>query len=194
MENKEKNKNNWYMVSIIALVISIIGLTVGYAAMQQTLKITGSGSINPGTWNVNFSNVTETATGAATCPKISATNTASLTLSGIVLTKPGDACTYVATVKNSGTISAKLNAAGTASTPTFTGTGTNASADATIVKDNTTFTVTPSSEIDAAGDTLVTNGTGTVTMKITYNSSATTLPSASVTISNWSYTLPFVQA
>ena len=191
---REKNKNNWYIVSIIALVISIIGLTVGYAAMQQTLKITSSSSVNPGSWNVSFTTVNATTTGSATCPAATGTNSTSVKISGIVLTKPGDACTYTATVKNSGTLSAKLSAAGTASTPTFTGTGTNASTDATTVKNNTTFTITPSSEIDTAGDTLATNGTGTVTMKITYNSAATTLPSASVTISNWTYTLPFVQA
>ena len=191
--NSRRNQKQYFAVGSI-LLLAIIALTIGYASMSQTLKITSSGSVSPGTWKVGFTTITQTASGSATCPSASGANSATLTISGIVLTKPGDSCTYVATVKNSGTLSAKLNAAGTASTPTFTGTGTNASADATIVKDNTTFTVTPSSEIDAAGDTLVTNGTGTVTMKITYNSSATTLPSASVTISNWSYTLPFVQA
>ena len=191
--NSRRNQKQYFAVGSI-LLLAIIALTIGYASMSQTLKITSSGSVSPGTWKVGFTTIEQTASGSATCPSASGANSATLTISGIVLTKPGDACTYVATVKNSGTLSAKLNAAGTASTPTFTGTGTNASADATIVKDNTTFTVTPSSEIDAAGDTLVTNGTGTVTMKITYNSSATTLPSASVTISNWSYTLPFVQA
>ena len=191
--NSRRNQKQYFAVGSI-LLLAIIALTIGYASMSQTLKITSSGSVNPGTWKVGFTTIEQTASGSATCPSASGTNSATVTISGIVLTKPGDSCTYVATVKNSGTISAKLSSAGTATTPTITGTGTNATTDATTVKNNTTFTITPSSTIDTTNDTLTTNATGTVTMKVTYNSGATTLPSASVTISNWSYTLPFVQA
>ena len=51
------NGNTYRMVSIIALVLGVVGVTLGYAAFSNTLTITSTAEVHPdeNNFNVDFS-------------------------------------------------------------------------------------------------------------------------------------------
>ena len=86
------------VIAIVALLIAVVGLTVGYAAYSSTLTINGTANVDPASWKVNFDYKTGTKlTGKANGH--AAENTAP-TLA--------DSVTYNFLIKNSGTLNAKL--------------------------------------------------------------------------------------
>lgn len=101
----------------ISLVVVVLFLTVAYAALSKTLNIKfGNVVQQAATWNVGFETgvkagvaTGDTVSGVAAVSCGNATATAT-TVSGIsmVLAKPGDKCTYTFTVKNAGSINAKI--------------------------------------------------------------------------------------
>lgn len=134
--------------------------SVAYAALAQTLTISGTGTLN-GTWDVEIISITRTDTGGGaneiSVPSFSAT-TASF---DVGFTVPGDYATYDVVIKNLGSIPAKVN-----SLPDLT---TVNAAQPVDVK----FTVTSG---PALNDVLNQNDTSTVTVKAEWLSSATSTP------------------
>lgn len=49
-------------VIIVILLIAILSISVGYAALSQQLTISGTASTGSASWNVNFSSITKNAT------------------------------------------------------------------------------------------------------------------------------------
>lgn len=99
---------------IIAMIIAVITMAIGYAAFQTQLKINGTGSITS-TWNISITNLTSAATGAAynvSTPSYTAT-TASF---NVGLKKPGDKMTFTVTIKNGGTVDAIIDTIDTKAT------------------------------------------------------------------------------
>ena len=101
------------VIAIVALLIAVVGLTVGYAAYSSTLNINGTANVDPASWKVNFGyktgdSLTGTTTGHAT--ETTAPTLADTTISGfdVTLKAPGDSVTYNFLIKNSGTLNAKL--------------------------------------------------------------------------------------
>lgn len=102
------------VIAVVALLIAVVGLTIGYAAYASTLTINGSANVDPASWDVHFAyktgdSLTATTTGNAvenTAPTLAAT-----TISGfnVTLKAPGDSVAYDFSVKNGGTLDAKLN-------------------------------------------------------------------------------------
>lgn len=102
------------VIAVVALLIAVVGLTIGYAAYASTLTINGSANVDPASWDVHFAyktgdSLTATKTGSAvenTTPTLAAT-----TISGfdVTLKAPGDSVTYDFSVKNGGTLDAKLD-------------------------------------------------------------------------------------
>lgn len=103
------------IIAIVALLIAVVGLTVGYAAYSSTLTINGTATVDPASWKVNFdykngtTSLTGTTTGHAT--ETTAPTLADTTISGfdVTLKAPGDSVTYNFLIKNSGTLNAKLS-------------------------------------------------------------------------------------
>lgn len=102
----KKRKKNYLL---IVLVIMLIAIAVGYAAFTQSLTITGTAKA-VGEWKVHFTSATindQTTDDQKTC-------TASLNADGtaatvsVQLSYPGDGHTITTTIKNEGTIPAKL--------------------------------------------------------------------------------------
>ena len=101
------------VIAVVALLIAVVGLTIGYAAYASTLTINGSANVDPASWDVHFAyktgdSLTATKTGSAvenTAPTLATT-----TISGfdVTLKAPGDSVTYDFSVKNAGTLDAKL--------------------------------------------------------------------------------------
>ena len=101
------------VIAIVALLIAVVGLTVGYAAYSSTLNINGTANVDPASWKVNFGyktgdSLTGTINGHAT--ENTAPTLADTTISGfdVTLKAPGDSVTYNFLIKNSGTLNARL--------------------------------------------------------------------------------------
>lgn len=103
----KKQKKNYV---VIALVVLLLALAVGYAAFSQTLTISGTVA-GKATWDVKFTSVTlkdaegkaDTNHGTVTLAEDGKSATAEIKLS-----YPGDAVMLEAVVTNAGTVDAKL--------------------------------------------------------------------------------------
>ena len=190
------NKKVLYGLVALALVLSVVGISIGFAAMSTDLTINGSAEVVPASWDIKFKDLSSpTITGDAevtTAPTI--TSDTHIGNYAVKLTKPGDSVTYTFKVANDGTIDAKLTDFIKA-TPTFTGTGATASADATIVQNNFEYTVTYSDDtaITKNTDELDAESYKTVKLVVGYKADATELPTNTVTISGLDVTFTYGQ-
>lgn len=177
-----KKKNN--MVGFIALIVAIVGLSIGFAAFSTTLTVDfGNTKVTPSSsdWDVTYvCTPTATASGTATCGKgsVSGTTWASLTAT---LKRPGDKCVWKCTIENSGKYIAYLKSiSGGAKTCTPAAT----SAIATEACSDITFTKSPGS----AGSSIAVGGSQAVTLTLNYPSgSQPTDETLNITISNITY-------
>lgn len=177
--DKRKKKK---VLSVLVLLLLVLGITIGYAVLSQTLTINGTSKISVTTWNVHFENV-QVTTGsvtATTAPTATGTETTSLTYE-VTLAKPGDFYEFTVDVKNGGGIDAKL-----ASAPTITGPST-----AQEVYTNYSFTNSDGSAV-TAGTTLAAGASKKYKVRVEYdpNIEANQLPTAAQTITltasmNW---------
>ena len=114
----EKNRGS-KIIAIVALVVAVFGLTLGFAAFSNTLVISSSATVTPSsdTFKVNFSSSdtaleTNNITGVATVgtptvgeAKISGTTISDLTAG---FTEPGQTVTYTFYARNTGDYNAKV--------------------------------------------------------------------------------------
>ena len=182
MEKERKIK----VLSVAALLVAVLGLTVAFAALSQTLTINGSATVNTASWDIHFKNLSSpTLTGAAEVTTAPAIDTKGTTIGdyALKLTKPGDSVTYTFDVENKGTINAKISELVKAAKPTCTGTGAAATADAKIICDGLTYTLTytDGGAAVAKEDTLNANQTKNLTLKLAFESDS--LPADDVSIS-----------
>ena len=112
-----KDKKTMIIV-IIALIVSIIGLGIAFAAFSQTLTITGSAEVEATNWEVVF----EGTDGSATLGAPTLTGSASVTTAptiknnqteisnyAVSLKTPGDSVTYNFKIHNKGSFAANLS-------------------------------------------------------------------------------------
>lgn len=191
----KENKKTLYSFVALSLVLSVIGISVGFAAMSTELNLNGSASVVPASWKIKFNNLsTPTITGSATV--VTAPTITSDTHIGnyeVQLTKPGDQVVYTFDVQNTGSIDAELSTY-TFATPTITGSGTAAAADETIVSNNLVYTLTYA-DGTAINTNDVLNHGDTVSLKLTvgYSATADALPAATVTITGMDVTFVYSQ-
>lgn len=125
MEKQRKIK----ILSLIVLIIAILGLTIAFAALSQTLKINGNASVDTATWDVHFESIRGDTkrlsmyyTSAASnlenvemnyedsgIPTKISDDGASITDVLCIINMPGDECTYNFKIVNNGTINAKIS-------------------------------------------------------------------------------------
>ena len=137
-----KRRNNYI---VIILIIGLLALGIGYAALGGALNITGTAKT--GTFEVKFTN---TDTGSIS------SDGQTLSVGDIILGYPGDSKTITATVKNSGSLDAAVNS--------FSIAKTGATAD----QDAVTIAITPSSSF-----ALNAGATQSVVITATWNSGST---------------------
>lgn len=171
MEKERKVK----VLSLAALIVAVLGLTVAFAALSQTLTINGTAKIEKATWDIHFNNLSEAQkTGGAevvTAPTIQENSTVIKTFD-LKLTKPGDSVKYTFDVVNAGSIDATLSSVVPATLkPTCTGSGASADTDATTVCDGLTYklTYTDSGEAVKATDELPKNSTKNLTLELSFD-------------------------
>ena len=97
---------------IVTLLIAVIGLSVAFAALSQTLTINGSAYLNATKWGIKFENLSSpikvgdaSVTGEA---KINESTYVEITDMNVNLKTPGDSVTYNVDLVNEGTINAKI--------------------------------------------------------------------------------------
>ncbi len=185
------------VLAVLAIVISITALTIGFAAFSSTLTIEGTATVEASSWDVHFENLAQVAlTGDAeeiTAPTIN-TNDAVISDYDVVLKTPGDSVTYTFDVVNDGSYDAILSTF-TMPTPTCTGTGDNATTDADNVCANVTYTLESAGGALAQGSTLAAGETLALTLTLTYESfdDVTLLPSEDVELSDLGIELIYSQ-
>ena len=186
---------NSKMMAVIALVIAVVGLSIGFAALQTQLTVNGTAEVTGGTkWDVKFVTSSlskvEAGTATGTNPTVAATSVSGFKAT---LKKPGDKVTYYFQVTNAGSFDAKLDSI-TIGTPTC-------STAAFCSNLKYTFAYTTASggvagTVPAVNDTLAANETKWLVLSVEYLASAdaSTLPSTTVTVSGLSATMNYVQA
>ena len=106
---KSSTKN----VLLITLLVGIISMTIAYAALSTSLKISTTTKINDTNWDIHFENLTlvENAsgnTGTVVKPAKIQDNTTQIKELVVDLKKPGDFVSYTFDIVNNGDIAAKL--------------------------------------------------------------------------------------
>lgn len=168
-------KHGQKKVLIGLLIAAVLMMSVGYAALASQLEIDGVSKI-AGKFRVEFTNITEgVATGLAknTTAAKAADTTATFDIEFVV---PGDSMTYEITVKNTGTLTAKLDEI----------VGLPSETDTDPIK----YTVTGVQ----VGDILDPNEEVVVTVKAEYDSNVQSQPSDDQLSKDLSVTLNYVQS
>lgn len=180
-----RKKTNRGKLVIASVLLLLLGISIGYAALSTQLTVNGTTKISSNTWNVYFNNITVTSGSktATTIPTVSGTSTTTLTYA-VDLAKPGDYYEFTVDVVNNGSINAKLAAA-----PTLTGVST-----AQDVYTNYVVTYSDGTAIKA-NDTLNAGQTKKLKVRVEYdkNITASQLPTTAQTLS-LTCTMSYVQA
>ena len=191
-----KNTNKLYIMLAIVLV-AVVVLGVAYAAMSKVLTIT-SGKVTQSalSWNVAFD--TASATVNATAGGTSATgrtcgaatvSASTLTFSDTTLSKPGDTCTWSFTIKNTGSIAAKVS--GFAYTKPVSSCTTSGS---TMTCGKLTYKITTNGSTELAqNSTIAAGGTQAIKVVASYTDNSNLLGSA-VTYSGAQVKITYTQA
>ena len=188
-----KNSNS-KVIAVIALVLAVVGLSIGFAALQTQLTINGTAEVTGGSkWDVKFVtgslNKVETGSATGTDPTVAAT---SITGLKATLLKPGDKVTYYFQVTNAGSFDAKIDSI-TIGTPTCSTAAFCSNLKYTFAY--TTASGGAAGTAPAAGDTLAVNETKWLVLSVEYlaSSDASTLPKDTVTVDGLTATINYVQ-
>ena len=98
------------MLSLSAVIIAVLGLTVAFAALSTTLNIKGSAYLDAAKWGIKFQNLSEPSiVGEASDAKTAKIEKdVSINDIKVTLSKPGDSVTYTVDLVNDGDINAKI--------------------------------------------------------------------------------------
>ena len=94
---------------LVFLLLILLGISIGYALVSTTLKITGLANIKNNTWDIHFENVrVKSGSAEATTPaNIADPTTVSFT---VTLNNPGDYYEFTVEVVNNGTLNGEITA------------------------------------------------------------------------------------
>ena len=193
-------------VTLIAiLIISIVTLTVAYAALSETLSIQGSAKVNASNWDIKISNSTtytnqKTGTATYTTPVVNGT-----TISySAGLTKPSDSVTLYFDVLNNGDVTGEITSI-ISSTPTCTS-ATGNTADADLVCNNLEISLVYSDGASVqVGDVINTEGyrclngitssstKAVIKLFVKLKDSMTSVPTSEVNITNLKHDIIYSQ-
>ncbi len=197
MSEKKEKKN----ILIGALLVAIIAMAVGYAALAQQLTINGTAQVTS-TWDVKFTSISEGTPSNSTGVAPTASNKTPAVISGnttatfdVEFQTPGDTMEYDIIVTNNGSLDAKLaNVVATASSA-------DGSGDLQLTEANgINYEITIDGRPYASAQNTVLAGkpsdgpakTSTIHVKVWWDAAATTVPEN--TIKKLTVTLEYVQA
>ena len=98
------------MLSLSAVIVAVLGLTVAFSALSTTLNIKGSAYLDAAKWGIKFQNLSEPSiVGEASDAKTAKIEKdVSINDIKVTLSKPGDSVTYTVDLVNDGDINAKI--------------------------------------------------------------------------------------
>lgn len=172
MKKKNSKKNSSYIVAIVLLLL--VGISIGYAAISTTLNINGTSNIGKATWDVHFENLKVT-TGSVTATEAAAIDAGKTNITyEIDMSTPGEFYEFTVDVTNGGSIPAKVSA-----TPTLGGVST-----AQDVYINYTVAYSDGTAVKA-NDTLAVGATKTLKVRVEFDStiSNSQLPTSAESLS-----------
>lgn len=99
------------VLSLCALIVAVLGLTIAFAALSQTLTIKGSADVSATSWNVHFDKNVETRiqNNAKFITEPSIADNELKADFKVELTKPGDGVYLGFKIVNDGSVMAKLS-------------------------------------------------------------------------------------
>ncbi len=183
-------KNHAKTYIIVAILISVIGISIAYAALSQQLQIKTNTTVQSSqtSWNVSLRKE-DCYTYHSAKKGTMEVNKTSVTISGFTLQAPNDDFSCVLYVENKGEVAAKITSINYIG-PTFAGTGTSADADAKLISTNFWHAI----EGIEKDDILNPGEEKRFGIGFGIQSSMTTLPTNPVTFTNATYTINFSQA
>ncbi len=193
-----EKERGFRVIAVIALMVAVVGLTIGYAAYSTTLKINGTANVDPAVWDVKFAytNTTDTALTATKTGFAAVNAEATLTdtqVSGfdVTLKAPGDSVTYNFLVANKGTLDAELSTFTMGSLSCAPATGSQATQEeATAVCSELTYSLT-----GVTANSVLEDGTSTpVTLTLAWKATGTATASDDIAITVGETTLIYTQA
>ena len=211
MEKERKIK----VLSLVALIVAVLGLTVAFASLSQMLTINGTANVNAASWDIYFENLQSFADGDATIndePVLSAT---SITGIDVTLTKPTDSTLFWVDIVNDGTIDAKIDSveisplcdlSSAVESCDWDNDGTVTETDIQKINDNLSFSIAYNDGqiVLKQNDTLNAGETKKIGIAIAYYKliegdtlqyeESTELPARDLQFSNLSVTINYVQA
>lgn len=189
MEKERKIKT----LSLVALIVAVLGLTVAFANLSKELTITGTAQVKGATWDIYFSNVSVATSGGATASNATISNKTTISIKDVTLTKPGDSVTYTFDVVNNGTVDAKISNIVNKTASFASLASTPSDSDVTIVKNGFTYKLTYNDGSNVSmNDTLAKSTTRT--MKIVIKFDSTSVPTGDVSVTNLGSTITYVQS
>ena len=202
---------------VVAFVLSIVAVTVAFAAYTRNLTIKGGATVADAKWRIIFKDLSAaslTNSAGLTCtareishPQI--VDLISIETYSVELKTPGDTVSYTFKIRNDGDFPAQVTSF-SMPTPTCQKGASGGNNDATNVCGNLEYTLkyttadptsVPAENRVAAGQNVATGDKYTpgqereVQLKLYYKSTATEaqLPIDDVTVSNLNITIPFTQ-
>lgn len=104
---EEKNGRTFRIVTICALCVAVLCLSVAYAALSQKLTIRANAEVQAANWDIHFGDKSTTTEGGGKIAVSSFENTSIQGLT-VTLTKPGDSATLKFKIYNDGDVNATL--------------------------------------------------------------------------------------
>ena len=109
MESERKVK----IITLVAVIVAVIGLTIAFAAMSRTLNIHGSGTMDPVNWDIYFENIklkSDTSPSSVTGNPTPTTGNTAATINNlnVTLKNPGDEVVWTADITNNGDVNAEI--------------------------------------------------------------------------------------
>jgi hypothetical protein len=189
----EKSRN-YVVFGVLALVVSLVAVSLAYAGFTQTLNINGTASIKTANWNVHFANVANKtlSTGASWGTQPALDGATKIGDYSVTFTTPGQSASFEFDVENTGSFAAKLTSL-TVGTPTCSGDNSFTCSQITYVLtekgSSTPITAADSSVLDAY------TGKKTYVLTLTYvdSGNSTNLPSSDVSISGLAVQFTYTQ-
>ena len=105
----ERSKN-LRVFGFLALLVSLVAVSLTYAGFTQTLSIGGTATVLASKWDVHFNNLKQSASGTTVVNTPAQIKTGSTSIGdyAVTLYSPGDSLTYTFDVVNGGNYNAKL--------------------------------------------------------------------------------------
>jgi hypothetical protein len=106
-----RGKNDKLVFGVLTLVVSLVAITIVYAAFSQNLNISGTGTLKSAKWDVHFDTTSYAETANSNVhPATTPTPTSTDLAYTVTLVEPGDKYEFTIDVVNEGTFDANLNA------------------------------------------------------------------------------------